>query len=81
MWAGQYDINTLDGVPYLFEEAGAIVVAGLSGSGIMKADAVGRMAAALYGKREYANLYGGRRIKVARLGVTERNTGIERFIL
>ena len=81
MWAGQYDINTLDGVPYLFEEAGAIVVVGLSGSGIMKADAVGRMAASLYGKREYANLYGGRRIKVARLGVTERNTGIERFIL
>jgi len=81
MWAGQYDINTLDANPYIFGEAGAIVAVGLSGSGIMKADAVGRIVAALYGRKDWANLYGGRTIKVSRLGVVERNVGIERFVL
>jgi len=71
----------LDANPYIFEEAGVIVAAGLSGSGIMKADAVGRIVAALYAKKEHADLYGGREIKVSRLGVTERNVGIERFVL
>jgi len=81
MWAGQYDVNTLDANPYIFQEAGTIVAAGLSGSGIMKADAVGRMVAALYAKKEHAELYGGRKIKVSRLGVAERDVGIERFVL
>jgi len=81
MWAGQYDVNTMDANPYIFEEAGIIVAAGLSGSGIMKADAVGRMVAALYAKKKHAELYGGRAIKVSRLGVAERDVGIERFVL
>ena len=81
MWAGQYDVNTLDANPYIFEEAGVIVAAGLSGSGIMKADAVGRTVAALYAKKEHAELYGGRKIKVSRLGVAERDAGLERFVL
>lgn len=81
MWAGLYDINTMDHLPYIFEEEGAIVVAGLSGSGIMKADAVGRMVTALYAKREYANLYGGRKMRVARLGISGRDVGVERFVL
>lgn len=81
MWAGQYDVNTLDANPYIFQEAGTIVAAGLSGSGIMKADAVGRIAAALYAGNEHAELYGGRKIKVSRLGVAERDVGIERFVL
>jgi glycine/D-amino acid oxidase-like deaminating enzyme len=81
MWAGLYDVNTLDALPYLFEEESAIVVAGLSGSGIMKADAVGRMVTALYNKKESADLYGGKKIEVARLGIGNRNVGIERFVL
>jgi len=81
MWAGQYDVNTMDANPYIFEEAGVIVAAGLSGSGIMKADAVGRIAAALHAGKEHAELYGGRKIKVSRLGVAERDVGIERFVL
>jgi len=81
MWAGQYDVNTLDANPYIFEEAGVMMAAGLSGSGIMKADAVGRTVAALYAKKEHAELYGGRKIKVSRLGVAERDVGIERFVL
>jgi len=81
MWAGQYDVNTMDANPYIFEEADVIVAAGLSGSGIMKADAVGRIAAALYAGKEHAELYGGRKITVSRLGVAERDVGIERFVL
>lgn len=81
MWAGQYDVNTLDANPHVFEEASAILAVGLSGSGIMKADAVGRTVAALHARKEYAELYGGRKIKVSRLGVAERDVGVERFVL
>lgn len=81
MWAGEYDINTLDANPCIFEESGLLVVSGLSGSGIMKADAVGRIASALYDGKEYAMLYGGRKIKVNRLGIAERDVDPERFVL
>jgi hypothetical protein len=39
------------------------------------------MVTALYEKKEYANLYGGKEIRVARLGINERDVGIERFVL
>ena len=81
MWAGEYDINTSDNNPCIFEENNLLVVAGLSGSGIMKADAVGRIASALHDGREDATLYGGRKIKVRRLGIAERDVGKERFVL
>jgi FAD-dependent oxidoreductase domain-containing protein 1 len=81
MWAGEYDINTVDANPYIFEESGLLIVAGLSGSGIMKADAVGRIASALHDGKEHAMLYGNRRIEVHRLGVSERNVDPERFVL
>jgi len=81
MWAGEYDINTLDANPCIFEEGGLLVVAGLSGSGIMKADAVGRIASALYDGKEQATLYGSRKIDVRRLGVSNRDVDPERFVL
>jgi len=81
MWAGEYDINTYDANPCIFEESGLLVVAGLSGSGIMKADAVGRIASALHDGREEATLYGGRNIKVRRLGIAGRDVGLEKFVL
>jgi glycine/D-amino acid oxidase-like deaminating enzyme len=81
MWAGEYDINTVDANPCIFEESGLLVVAGLSGSGIMKADAVGRIASALHDGKEHAMLYGGRNIDVQRLGVSERDVDPERFVL
>ena len=58
-----------------------LIASGLSGSGIIKADAVGRIAAALYEEKEWATLYGGRKIKVSRLGLRERDVGIESFVL
>ncbi len=81
MWAGEYDINTFDANPCIFEKNGLIVVAGLSGSGIMKADSTGRIASALIDKKKHAMLYGGRKIKVSRVGVSERDVDLERFIL
>jgi len=71
-FAGLYEINTLDGHPVIFEEKDLIVVGGASGSGIMKADAIGRIAAALYNGEEYAFLYGGRKFKVSDLSIKKR---------
>ena len=80
-FAGLYAKNTLDGQPVVFEENGIIVVGGTSGSGIMKADAVGRIAAALYAGQEYAALFGGEKFKVSDLGLEERKVEPERLII
>ena len=78
-FAGLYEINTLDGHPVIFEERDLIVVGGASGSGIMKADAIGRIAAALYNGEEYALLYGGRKFKVSDLSIKERHVEPEKL--
>jgi len=80
-WAGQYEYNTIDHQPLIFEEHNLIFVGGGSGSGIMKADAVGRIAAALYAGEEYAELYGGEKFKVSDLGIKDRKTEIEKFVI
>jgi len=58
-----------------------IVVGGASGSGIMKADSTGRIAAALYKGEEYAVLYGGREFKVSDLSLKERKVEREKLII
>jgi glycine/D-amino acid oxidase-like deaminating enzyme len=78
-FAGLYEINTLDGHPVIFEEKDLIVVGGASGSGIMKADAIGRIAAALYNGEEYAFLYGGRKFKVSDLSIKKRRVESEKL--
>ncbi len=80
-FAGLYAKNTLDGQPVIFEENGIIVVGGTSGSGIMKADAVGRIAAALYAGEEYATLFGGEKFKASNLGLEERKVEPEKLII
>lgn len=80
-WAGFYDINSVDSTPIIDRIHNCILTVGMSGSGIMKADAVGRMAAAiLKGKRE-ATLYGDQRISTTRLGLTNRSVGKEQFVI
>lgn len=81
MWAGQYAINTIDATPCIFEESGLIIVTGGSGSGLMKADAVGRIGAALYKEKEYAELFGGKTFRVSDLGLKKRRVKPEIFIL
>lgn len=80
-FAGLYEINSVDGQPLVFEENSLMVVGGASGSGIMKADAVGRIAAALYYDEEYAMLYGDRKFKVSDLGLKNRQAEPEKLII
>jgi glycine/D-amino acid oxidase-like deaminating enzyme len=80
-FAGLYEINTLDEQPVIFEESDLIVVGGASGSGIMKADAIGRIAAALYDGDEYALFYGNRKFKVSDLGLKQRCVEPEKLVI
>jgi glycine/D-amino acid oxidase-like deaminating enzyme len=80
-FAGLYEINAIDGQPLIFEENGLMVVGGASGSGILKADAIGRIAAALYNGEEYATLYGDRRFRVSDLGLKNRDVEPEKLVI
>jgi FAD-dependent oxidoreductase domain-containing protein 1 len=81
MWAGQYAINSFDGLPIVSGEEGLIYVGAASGSGIMKADALGRIVEALYSGEEEAELYGGYSFRVADLGVRDRRVERETMII
>lgn len=80
-FAGLYEINSLDGQPVIFEENGLMVVGGASGSGILKADAIGRIATALHDGERLAELYGGARFKVSDLGLRNRSVEPERLVI
>jgi len=80
-WAGHYDLNTIDGNPYIFEESGLIIANGTSGSGMMKADAIGRIVAAAQANKEIATLYGGKHFQVAKLGIESRQVEREEFVI
>jgi glycine/D-amino acid oxidase-like deaminating enzyme len=80
-WAGQYHYNTIDGNPYIFRESNVTVVAGASGSGIMKADAIGRVAAAAHLGEVWAELWDGNRIYVPHLGLRGRKVEHEALII
>lgn len=80
-FAGQYAVNTIDGQPVIFEKNDLLMVGGASGSGIMKADAIGRIAASLYAGQEYATLFGGKKFKVSDLGITKRRVELEKLII
>ncbi len=80
-FAGLYEVNVLDGQPLVFEEDGLIVVGGASGSGIMKADAMGRIAAGLYNGENCALLYGGKKFKISDLGLKHRSVEPEKLVI
>jgi len=80
-WAGHYDMNTIDGNPYVFGASGLVAVAGCSGSGMQKADAIGRIVAAASLKKDMATLFGGRSFKVSRLGVEKRDVEHEDLVI
>ena len=81
MWAGQYEINSLDMTPVVAPAPGMIYVGAASGSGIMKSDALGRIVASMYAGEDEAELYGGRRFRVADLGITTRRVEKETFVI
>jgi glycine/D-amino acid oxidase-like deaminating enzyme len=80
-WAGHYVYQTSDRTPVAFENADCIVVSGDSGSGIMKADALGRIAASLFAGRSQAELYGGGRFEVSQISAKQRQVEYERFVI
>ncbi len=80
-WAGQYHSNTIDGNPYVFKEMNLTVVAGASGSGIMKSDSIGRVAAAVHLDERSTELFDGHLMNVADLGIKGRKVGPEALII
>lgn len=83
MWAGLYSYNTLDSIPFVFVENGMIVAGGGSGSGIMKADSMGRLVECAYheGENGEAELYGGTRYKLKRIGFKSRSVEREEWAI
>ncbi len=80
-WGGYYH-NSPDGLPVLIEEAyGVIFVGGDSGSGVMKADSMGRLVAAQYEGRRDAQLFTGDSYRLERLSLTRRVVESEKIIL
>ena len=81
MWAGHYSYNTVDKTHYVFREGNLIVATGSSGSGIMKADAIGRVVSSLYMQREKTTLYDGSVIGTSDLGVENRKVPPEHMVI
>ncbi|MCS7127246.1 MAG: FAD-binding oxidoreductase [Thaumarchaeota archaeon] len=80
MWAGCYSINTIDENPIAFRSMNLVVVTGGSGSGVMKFDAMSRVAASLALGEEEAVLYTGERLPVSWLGIRDRRAEPESFV-
>jgi len=79
-WAGCYSINTIDENPVAFRIMNLIVATGGSGSGVMKADSLGRIAAALAVDRKEVELYGGVKVPSTLLGIRERRIEPEMLV-
>jgi glycine/D-amino acid oxidase-like deaminating enzyme len=80
-WAGQYHYNTVDGNPNVFKTSNLTAVVGASGSGIMKSDSIGRVAAAVHLEEPTAELFDGQRVQVSDLGIHDRRVEPERLII
>lgn len=80
-WAGHYADHPPDNLPLVDRVAGAIVVGGDSGSGIMKADSLGRIAAGLYLGREQVELGQGCLFRVKDLALSGRSLTPEALII
>ena len=81
-WAGHYDVMFVDGQPVVDRLAeGLVVVAGSSGSGIMKADALGRLAAAAVLGAERAMLFTGEELDVDALSLRTRKVEPETLVI
>ncbi|MGY5880420.1 MAG: FAD-binding oxidoreductase [Candidatus Thorarchaeota archaeon] len=79
-WAGGYCYSP-DKIPLVYKECGALVVNGASGSGIMKADALGRIADALYRGEKEAELYGGKKVSSTMLSIKDRKVEVESVVI
>lgn len=80
-WAGHYEDHPPDRIAFVDRVAGALVVGGASGSGIMKADSLGRAAAGLYLGEAQVELGDGKHLNVADLGLQGRTLAPEEFVI
>ena len=80
-WAGYYAYHWPDMNPVIESVANLTWVSGTSGSGIMKADALGRIAAAKLLGYEEALLADGEKFKVSRLSLRNRDVEMEDLII
>lgn len=79
-WAGGYSYSP-DAIPFVYLENGVLVLDGASGSGIMKADAMARIADALYRGEDNAELYGGKRMPADSLSQKNRKVEVESVVI
>ncbi len=80
-WAGHYGYHPPDNLPFVEDIKGAILVGGDSGSGIMKADSLGRIAAGLYASRREVELGDDKFFLVEEIGLHKRTLEKEEFII
>jgi len=80
-WAGHYAYHPPDHLPFVSRVKGAILVGGDSGSGIMKADSIGRVAAGLYSDKREVELGDDKFFLVEELGLEKRALEKEEFII
>lgn len=79
-WGGGYNYSP-DAIPFVYYENGVLVTNGASGSGIMKADAMARIADALYRGELEAELFGGKKIPSSALTIKNRDVEIESVVI
>ncbi|MGC9210362.1 MAG: NAD(P)/FAD-dependent oxidoreductase [Acidilobus sp.] len=79
-WAGHYDVS-FDGLPVVYEpfNSDLVIAAGTSGSGVMKGDSIGRVAAGVALERDVVELGDGSEIQTRLLGLEGRP--VERELL
>ena len=80
-WAGHYDEHLPDRTPFVERLAGALVVGGTSGSGVMKADSLGRVVAGLVGGLDVVELGHGGHFRIADLSLQQRAAPLEEFVI
>jgi glycine/D-amino acid oxidase-like deaminating enzyme len=80
-WAGYYAYHWPDKNPVVEREENIFWTSGTSGSGIMKADGIGRITASKVLGRETAEMYDSSIIRVSDLSLRNRNVGMERFVI
>jgi glycine/D-amino acid oxidase-like deaminating enzyme len=80
-WAGHYDEHLRDSTPFVERLAGALVVGGSSGSGVMKADSLGRIVAGRFAGLDFVELGDGGKFRVTDLGLESRAVPPEEFVI
>ncbi len=80
-WAGYYSYHWPDKNPVVESVKNITWAAGTSGSGIMKADAIGRVTASRILGSEITDLHDGSKMKTRSLSLKERSVDIERFVI